>query len=326
MRYGSVESVIGLLKTYEYAMSVGISRSLEFEKKGLATHAINVGLRCGHGCVYCSTSSLVRTHKAFKAIGHTAFETGFCVVDPTTPERIRRSAQRLTSGDIVMMCNLTDAYSPEAQALELGRRCLEALLKESTCRVRLLTKNAAVREDYDLIEQYPGRVMVGFSITGLPEQENVIRLLEPNASPISERVAALQEAHARGISTFGMLCPCLPGIADSEDILNKMFGLVVGAGAVDVWLEPVNLRGPSLKRSEAVLRAAGRTQEADAVHSARKHSGWNIYARDFVLAVQNVARNFEGINLHVLLYRNQFNDDIVFELERNNFGLLWLKK
>ena len=36
----------------------GIHRTREFEKKGLATHLANVGLKCNHDCTYCSK----RTH------------------------------------------------------------------------------------------------------------------------------------------------------------------------------------------------------------------------------------------------------------------------
>ena len=35
-----------------------LKASPEFEKKGLATHAVNVGLGCGHQCTYCSSPSM----------------------------------------------------------------------------------------------------------------------------------------------------------------------------------------------------------------------------------------------------------------------------
>ena len=120
------------------------------------------------------------------------------------------------------MCTITDAWAPEAQALNLGRRCLEAILAEPGWTVRILTKNAAVANDYDLIEKHRDRVSVGLSITGLPDQEKVLSAIEPYASPIGDRIAALREAHARGLRTYGMLCPILPGIADNPEQIDEL--------------------------------------------------------------------------------------------------------
>jgi DNA repair photolyase len=47
----------------EVKRKISITRSIEFEKKKLATHALNVGLLCGHGCLYCSTPAMMRTQK-----------------------------------------------------------------------------------------------------------------------------------------------------------------------------------------------------------------------------------------------------------------------
>ena len=38
------------MTTYETTLTTGISRTKEFERKGLASFAINVSTKCGHGC------------------------------------------------------------------------------------------------------------------------------------------------------------------------------------------------------------------------------------------------------------------------------------
>ena len=65
---------------------------------------------------------------------------------------------------LVQLCTTVDAWAPEAQDYNLGRRCLEALLAEPGWTVRILTKNAAVSKDFDLIERHRDRVMVGISL------------------------------------------------------------------------------------------------------------------------------------------------------------------
>jgi DNA repair photolyase len=68
----------------------------------------------------------------------------------------------------------------------LGRKILEAILGQPGWAVRILTKNAEVEHDFDLIERHRDRVVVGLSLTGTPDKEHVISCIEPWASPISD--------------------------------------------------------------------------------------------------------------------------------------------
>jgi DNA repair photolyase len=134
------------------SLKTGIARSPEFEKKGLATHGLNVGLLCGHLCKYCSTPSLHRTHPWFPQNDVKAFDQGLVVVDPNTLKRIRKDLHKLNRSDVVQISTTTDVWSPESNDLGLGRECLKALLEESECQVRVLTKNVAVANEFDLIK------------------------------------------------------------------------------------------------------------------------------------------------------------------------------
>ena len=172
------------METYHYRMKRGIAPSKEFEKKGLAEFGANIGLKCGHGCLYCSTPSLVRTHQHFKSIGRTAFEQDFAVVDPDSPARLGRDAKRMRNRGLVQLCTISDAWAPEAQQFQLGRKCLEAILSEPGWTLRILTKNAAVADDFDLIQKYRDRVTVGLSVTATPADSNILKVVEPFASYI----------------------------------------------------------------------------------------------------------------------------------------------
>lgn len=48
-----------MTKVFEHIRKVTIKASPEFYKKQLATHGLNVGLLCGHGCKYCSTPAVL---------------------------------------------------------------------------------------------------------------------------------------------------------------------------------------------------------------------------------------------------------------------------
>ena len=107
---------------------------------------------------------------------------------------------------------------------------MEAILTGPGWKVRILTKNAAVQRDFDVIKQHSDRVLVGLSLTGTMDKASVIKAVEPNASTIPERMAVLEKAHFLGLRTFGMFCPLLPGIADDTAWIQELaaFGLRSG--------------------------------------------------------------------------------------------------
>jgi DNA repair photolyase len=177
-----IEAETCRVRVHSCNMKTGISRTHEFEKKGLATHAINIGTKCGHGCLYCSTGPMLRMHKSFQMCGEDPFGIGYAIIDPMTHERVSRDAKRIKKRGMVQLCTVTDVYAPEAQEANLGSKCLQAILSEPGWNVRVLTKNAAVKQDFSYIKQHSKRVLVGISITGPPDRSDVIEIVEPNAS------------------------------------------------------------------------------------------------------------------------------------------------
>jgi DNA repair photolyase len=77
------------MRNHTYALKHGIKPTPKFAKKKLAHFAVNVGLRCGHDCTYCSSRATLRMHQAFKDLGEKPFSTGYSIVDPTTPDALR---------------------------------------------------------------------------------------------------------------------------------------------------------------------------------------------------------------------------------------------
>ena len=205
------------MRNHVYALKTGIQRTPEFEKKKLASFAVNCGIKCNHDCLYCSTGAMLRMHPGFRACGENPFGFGYSIVDPDIPARVAEDAARIINRGMVQLCTTVDAWAPETQEHQLGRRCLQAILPEPGWSVRILTKNTAVRNDFDLIEAHKDRVLVGLSITATPEKADVMQIIEPNASSNRDRVLAMKEAASRGMRTYAMLCPLLPGIADSPD-------------------------------------------------------------------------------------------------------------
>ncbi len=193
----------------------------------------------------------------------------YAIVDPNTPERVAQDAQRIRKRGLVQLCTFSDAWALEAQEYQLGRRCLEAILSQPDWTVRVLTKNAAIRDDFDFIETHRDRVLAGLSITTALPKAGPIQILEPNASSIQDRMLAVVEAAARGLRTYAMLCPLLPAIADSPEDIEQLVKFAVDCRAEEIFVEPVNPRGPGLRLCQEVLEQNGQPVEAEAVGPRR---------------------------------------------------------
>jgi DNA repair photolyase len=313
------------VRIHTYTLKTGITRTPEFERKGLCSFAVNTGTKCGHDCRYCSTGALLRMHRSFKLAGESPFASGFAIVDATTPERVARDARGLRQRGLIQLCTTVDAWAPEAQQHSLGRRCLEAILAEADWQVRILTKNAAVEHDFDLIQRHKERVLVGLSLTAPPDKGVVIRAVEPNASPIAARMTAMEQAHRLGLRTYAMFCPLLPGIADNLASVRQLVEFGLDCGVEEVFVEPVNGRGPGLKATEAALREAGFMPEADAVAQIRHKPGWSSYVARLLDNVQSALRRFGALDkLRFLLYPSRLTDQDRRWIQDHGQGVRWL--
>lgn len=315
------------MNLYTYPLAQGIKPSKEFARKKLCEFAVNVGVKCAHDCTYCSTGTMMRMHPAFKAHDRSPFEPGYSIVDPEMPEKVAHDAKHKRQRGLVQLCTIVDAWAPDAQKHDLGRRCLEAILAEPGWKVRILTKNAAVAEDFDVVEKYRDRVLVGLSLTATENKDDVISVTEPTASSISERMAALKKAHTMGLRTYGMLCPLLPGIGDDPQQIDDLVNFCKSVGVEEVFAEAVNSRGPGLRQTEEALRASGCVEEAKAVGAIRKEVNWSPYVVALVRHLQNAMRkHISTTKLRFLLYPSRLKAEDRTKLEKDGAGIIWLRR
>ena len=270
---------------------------------------------------------MLRTHKSFKQVGEKPHQHGFSIVDPGTPERVARVAAKRKDRGLVQLCTTVDAWAPEARKYDLGRRCLEAILAQPGWTVRILTKNAAVARDFDLIERHRDRVLVGISLTALPAASHLIRTVEPYASPIEDRMKAIKEAHKRGLRTYGMLCPLLPGVANRREQISELVQFCLDQGAEEIFAEPVNPRGSGLVQTEDALRRAGHEEEAEAVGSIRKKKELSAYAIRLLRDIQfAVGQRGSMHKLRFLLYQSTLTKIDQVSVQSDMSGVKWLVK
>ena len=306
----------------------GIRPTPGFAEKKLAEFAVNIGIRCGHGCTYCSAAASTRMHHAYKDAGVSPFEDNiFAIVDPHIDDLVRHDSKSMRKRGMVQLCTIVDAWAPEGLMYDLGRKCLEAILAEPGWTVRILTKNVAVMKDFDVIQRHRDRVLFGMSITGTPDMAEVIRAIEPFASPIPERIATMKEAHRLGFRTYAMYCPLLPGVADSPEQVDELIQTAVEFGAEEVFIEGINARGKALPNTVDGFEGCGFHAEAEAIDDVRTRAIWSQYIRRLVQNSQRSVRKYWDIEkLRYLLYPSGMNHDDVAAIRSDDAGVIWLGK
>lgn len=279
---------------YDHQRKVSVDRNEEFKKKRLATHDVDVGFICDHGCTYCSTPSILSKNPSFKDTGKTAAQllaAGCAVIDTDTPNRVPGSVKNLTADDIVMMCPKTDGWSPACQKHNLGKKVLKAILdRNPDCKVRVLTKNAALAKDLAGLVQYKHRIMASLSLTAPRSKSHLAKIMEPNASTVAERLDALKEIKELGFEVYGMCCPAVPGLLTSEEDLEELLRELLQWEPETIWLEAVNPRGAGLKNTEAAFREVGETGIADQVKAIRNGKTHDDYVVEFVETANKVGK------------------------------------
>lgn len=175
-------------------------------------YSVNPYRGCAHGCSYCFARP---THEYLGFSAGVDFETRV-LYKPRAAELLREYLARPAwSADVIAFSGVTDCYQPIERKLRLTRGCLEVAAE---CRqpAAVITKNALVTRDVDLLQQLARHraVRIALSITTL--DQSLCRVMEPRTSAPAARLRALAELSAAGIETQVMIAPVIPGLNDSE--------------------------------------------------------------------------------------------------------------
>jgi DNA repair photolyase len=175
-------------------------------------YSVNPYRGCSHGCSYCYARP---THEYLGLSAGLDFETKVFVklrASELLREFLARPGWR---AETIAFSGVTDCYQPAEREFRLTRACLEVAAE---CRqpIGVITKNALVTRDLDLLTRMAaqGTVCVSLSITTLDAQ--LARTMEPRTSPPKARLRAVRELSAAGVPTNVMVAPVIPGLTDSE--------------------------------------------------------------------------------------------------------------
>ena len=189
------------------------------------SQSVNPYRGCEHGCSYC----FARPSHAYLGLSPGLdFETRI-FAKTNAPEVLRRELAKpgYQVSPIALGIN-TDAYQPVERKLQLTRRLIE-VFAETRHPFTLITKNALVTRDLDLLAPLARQnlVRVHFSVTSLDNRLSAA--LEPRASAPHSRLRAIAAMREAGVPVGVMVAPVIPWVNDSE--LEAVLEAVHAAGA-----------------------------------------------------------------------------------------------
>jgi len=208
--------------TVEYAKSI-ISRNdspdIPF------TQSINPYRGCEHGCIYCYARP---SHAYVNLSPGVDFETRlFAKVNAAELLRAELARPGYRCEPIALGMN-TDCYQPIEREYRITRGILE-VLAECGHPVSLVTKNALIERDIDLLAPMAQQNLVHVFISLNNLDHELARRLEPRAAAPARRLETMRRLSAAGIPVGVIVAPVIPFLTDHQ--IEPVLEAAYAAGA-----------------------------------------------------------------------------------------------
>lgn len=200
-------------------------------------YSMNMYQGCEHGCIYCYARN---SHEYWGYSAGLDFERKI-LVKKNAPQLLEEKLQSKNwKAHTIVLSGNTDCYQPAERKFEITRKCLEVFLKYRH-PVGIITKNALIARDIDILSALAKDDLVGVNISITSLSEKTRQLLEPRTASIKKRIETVKLLSENGIPVNVMLAPIIPGI-NSHEIL-PLAQAVSEAGALSVAYTVVRLNG-----------------------------------------------------------------------------------
>jgi DNA repair photolyase len=176
------------------------------------SQSVNAYRGCEHGCSYCFARP---SHSYLELSPGLDFETRlFAKTNAVEVLRAELAKPRYVCEPIALGTN-TDPYQPIEKRYRITRATLE-LLAECSHPFSIVTKNAMVERDLDLLVPLARRNLVKVYLSVTTLDNRLAAKMEPRASAPHRRIEALRTLSAAGVPTGVMFAPAIPMLNDHE--------------------------------------------------------------------------------------------------------------
>jgi DNA repair photolyase len=175
-------------------------------------YSMNPYQGCEHGCIYCYARN------SFEYWGYSAgldFESKI-LVKKDAPKLLRKFLQHPRWECVpISMSGNTDCYQPAEKRFRLTRALLE-VCNEFNQPVGIITKNASILRDKDLLQEMAAKRIVSALISITSFNEDLRRVMEPRTTTAEQRLRTIETLSKAGVQMGVMLGPMIPGLNEHE--------------------------------------------------------------------------------------------------------------
>ena len=174
--------------------------------------SINPYRGCEHGCIYCY---------ARPAHAYVGFSPG---LDFESQLFFKPEAARLLEKELsrkgyepkpIHIGGNTDPYQPIERGLRITRQLIE-VLERFNHPFSIITKNALITRDLDLLGPMAERNLVRTAVSVTTLDRKLARAMEPRAATPERRLDAIRRLSGAGVPCAVSVAPVIPGLNDHE--------------------------------------------------------------------------------------------------------------
>lgn len=200
-------------------------------------YSLNPYQGCEHGCAYCYARNV---HTYWGMSAGLDFERKI-VVKPNAPQLLKEFINKKNYQPASMsLSGNTDCYQPLERQYEITKGLLEVFLKHRH-PVGIITKNALILRDIDLIAELAALKLVRVYISITTLNEELRRTMEPRTSSSQNRLKTIRMLTDRGIPVGVMTAPIIPGL--NSDEIPDLLKSAADHGAIAAGYTMVRLNG-----------------------------------------------------------------------------------
>ena len=221
---------------YLEQFSKTIVNKVESPDVGMA-YSMNAYAGCEHGCIYCYARNV---HEYWGYSAGLDFERKI-IIKKNAPQLLRKQLTHPKWEVMpIMLSGNTDCYQPAEQKYRLTRGLLE-VCNEFNQPVGILTKNAWIIKDKDILQELAKKRLVSAMVSITSFNEDLRRVMEPGTTTAKQRLKVIEELSSAGIRMGVMMGPMIPGLNDHE--MQRIMKAAADAGAVFTAYTFIRLNG-----------------------------------------------------------------------------------
>jgi len=175
-------------------------------------YSMNPYQGCEHGCIYCYARNV---HEYWGFSAGLDFERKI-IVKKNAPELLRKFLMNPKWECLpISLSGNTDCYQPAEQHFRITRRLLEVCY-EFNQPVGMITKNAGMLRDIDILKKMADKKLVSILVSITSFDEELRRVMEPRTTTAKQRLRIINELSNVGVRMGVMLGPMIPGLNEHE--------------------------------------------------------------------------------------------------------------